>query len=95
MVEVDEMSVHEAMLTKSSSSWDENVITLKSLVRILDRETIVKKLIDEDTNQWKVSLMEEIFNKEDVASICGLAISPNINQDQLARVVFGKKCLSS
>jgi hypothetical protein len=51
MVEVNETLVHEAMLTKSSSSWDENVITLKSLVRILDRETTIKKLIDEDTNQ--------------------------------------------
>lgn len=89
MVEVDDMSIHVGMLTKSSSSWEKNVITPKSSVRILDRETSVKELIYEDTNRWKVSLMEEIFNEEDVASICGLAISSNMNQDQLVRGVFG------
>lgn len=45
---------------------------VQSPVRVLDREARVKKLIDEEINCWKVSLIKEIFNEEEVSSICSL-----------------------
>lgn len=32
---------------------------------------------------WKVRLIEEIFNEEEEASICGMAICLNKQQDQM------------
>jgi hypothetical protein len=46
-------------------------------VRILAQDASVKELIDEDTNWWKVPLIKKILNKEEVESICSMAISPN------------------
>lgn len=52
-------------------------------LRILDREAKVKELINEDSNRWKIPLIEEVFNKGEAASISGMAICPKRQQDQM------------
>lgn len=54
--------------------WSPISYAVQSLKRILDRDDEVKELIDEDSNWWKVSLIEEIFNDEEATSICGMTI---------------------
>lgn len=43
-------------------------------------------LFDEDTNWWNRNLVEGIFLEEEVTKICGMAISPNKQADQLVWV---------
>jgi hypothetical protein len=43
-------------------------------------------LIDDDTNWWKRSLVEEIFIADEVERICRMVISPNKQADQLVWV---------
>lgn len=43
--------------------------------RILAENARVKKLIDENTRWWNVSLIHEVFNAEEAISICQIPLS--------------------
>ena len=56
---------------------------IQTPIRILDSEAKVCDLIDPDTNWWNISLIKEIFIKEEMEMICGMAICPRSQQDRV------------
>lgn len=65
--------------------WLDSPVTysIQTPARGLDHEATMSALIDEDTNWWNGSLVEEIFMANEVERICGMVISPNKQADQL------------
>jgi hypothetical protein len=57
--------------------------TIQSPPRILDKESKVSALIDEDTKWWNPSLVSDIFNADKAALIYNIPISPIRQHDTL------------
>jgi hypothetical protein len=57
--------------------------TIQSPPRILDKESKVSALIDEDTKWWNPSLVSDIFNADEAALIYNIPISPIRQHDTL------------
>ena len=65
--------------------WVASPVTysIQSTVQILDQETKVCALINEDTDWWNRNLVKSIFGEEEAAIMCGMVTSPNKQADQL------------
>jgi hypothetical protein len=56
---------------------------IQSLERLLDPEELVSALIDPDTRWWNTGLIHNIFEPQEAANICSLALSPGGQPDKL------------
>jgi hypothetical protein len=59
---------------------------IQTPVRILNGDAKVSELIDGSSNWWNISLVHEIFSKEEADMICGLPICPGRQSDRLVWV---------
>jgi hypothetical protein len=51
-------------------------------MHILNRDSKVAEIIDQDSRWWNIPLIEQIFPADIVEKICSLAISPGVEQDR-------------
>lgn len=52
-----------------------------SSVKVLNKEARVCELIDEETRQWKVSLVNEIFSMEEAEAIRNIPLNMTVAED--------------
>jgi hypothetical protein len=60
--------------------------TIQTPPHILEHDSQVSSLIDNDTNWWDIQLIRDVFNEEDAALICNIPISPQRQEDKLVWV---------
>jgi hypothetical protein len=48
---------------------------IQSPLKVLASDVVVSELIDQGTGVWKLSLLKEIFNNEEIAAIQSIPIS--------------------
>lgn len=59
-----------------------STLSIRSLVRLLDKNSKVKELIDENNRSWKEDVVHEIFSKDEVELICYIPICLTSLQDR-------------
>lgn len=61
----------------SSARWipKPSTLSIQSLVKLLDKNSKGKELIDENDRCWKEALVGEIFSKEEAELVCCIPIS--------------------